>query len=432
MRKVSSQLCRSLPTVFVSCFIVGCLYYRLHSTNHTHQNLESQRWRLLKLEDKYVIKDKAFPLLQNGQETEIKITESEIPAKYAYASLMAGCDPDDKKYLGYMFNAITSMEILRESGSTADFILMVRMAASTTMESLPMDEEESLCKAGIKVMYLPKPSSAHQDNYLTAQMDKFSFLRQSKKYSKVIFMDADVMPLCNLDIFFEASTSGQIERNFVIAENNTPSNGGFFMLSLEDGDYEKAYEIIKNKESPFDKEVGWGHKIDHPDYYRIKNDAKPRYLWSFNAAPADQGFLYYWVKYIKKSVTINLNADEGIFEDWSVSPNGTVVRKHNGSKNMPSCKSSVKGNRPWFNHFFRYQKPWLFLSDQALTNFKNIQSFNRVKDAKQMWWFYLLQANKLHGLNLKVDFRETRKLSNALPLGAWGPENSELVNNFHR
>lgn len=59
-------------------------------------------------------------------------------------------------------------------------------------------------------------------------MDKFVSL-QYTRYERIRFMDADVLSICNLDYFFDATPYSP---NAVLAWNVEPAQGGFFMLEM--------------------------------------------------------------------------------------------------------------------------------------------------------------------------------------------------------
>ena len=67
-------------------------------------------------------------------------------------------------------------------------------------------------------------------------LDKFQILDLTE-YSRVIFLDSDVIPLCNMDYIFELSEGGRVgngnmtlKENLVVAWKHEPSQGGLFML----------------------------------------------------------------------------------------------------------------------------------------------------------------------------------------------------------
>ena len=59
---------------------------------------------------------------------------------------------------------------------------------------------------------------------------------------------------------------------------------------------------------------GWGQYITLPDYWRPVRRHFKSNAWNFHGSWADQGLLYYWTKYIKKSVSIVVGPE---VEQWS-------------------------------------------------------------------------------------------------------------------
>jgi hypothetical protein len=123
----------------------------------------------------------------------------------------------------------------------------------------------------IRVMYVPKTA---RESFYSTQMDKFRILGLTQ-YSRVLFMDADVMPTANLDYIMEMSLAGKLKENLVIRGRNEPSNGGFFMLQPYVGALKEMNNIIENRRISgnrtgypfFDPVGGWGHAIVPPDEY---------------------------------------------------------------------------------------------------------------------------------------------------------------------
>lgn len=107
--------------------------------------------------------------------------------------------------------------------------------------------------------------------------------------------------------------------------------------------------------------VGWGHVITSPDYWRGTNGTKLT-TWSWHAVFADQGLLYYWVKYVKKDVSIIIGPD---LEHWSnkssADGNVTLERVETNILTDLSCVPYAKGASPYrdFIHFTGTTKPWL-------------------------------------------------------------------------
>jgi hypothetical protein len=338
--------------------------------------------------------------------------------RFAYAVLVAGCDPATSNYRAFIYNVLVSAHILRTSGSTADFIVMVRIKRDSNHTKLPDDEEILLQRAGVVVHYLPRVKN---DNFYSAMLAKFAILELTQ-YDRILFMDADVIALCNLDYLFDASMSGILRENIVLAWQSEPASGGFFML--QPGQKHQLDAIIKRQYDRritervlFNESWGWGSPIEPPDYW-IDVRAKRHTQWKFTAAYADQGLLYHWVKYHRKSVSIFFH---GRIEEWV---NGTVhVRKNQFPGCMansgPNSLLTFLGRRDRrfrsapsrdFIHFTGNAKPWL-----AHTVPPDVTHLEGVNQSISIWFHYFrrMQAH----LNLTVSVEDVIQLGHA-PLGS--------------
>jgi alpha-N-acetylglucosamine transferase len=102
---------------------------------------------------------------------------------------------------------------------------MVRMHATSKLTELPDRDALLLTKMGVKIRYLPLDSL---DSFYSAMLAKF-FILDYTEYDRIIFMDSDLIPLCNLDYLYQLSMEGSIGENVVLAWLHEPAAGGFFM-----------------------------------------------------------------------------------------------------------------------------------------------------------------------------------------------------------
>jgi hypothetical protein len=214
---------------------------------------------------------------------------SQQQSRYAYVFLVAGCNPKNPgAYRGFLYNILVAKHILREEGSKADVVLLLRMVHNVTITSLPLEDERMLREAGIKLRYLPPPTQ--QETFYSAMMAKFHILNMTE-YARVMYMDADVMPTCNLDYVFQLSEgeNATLKENFVITWNFEPANGGLFMLQPKHGDLEALERIVAEQRAsvqnqsmwpPFDVVQGWGHVIQPYDPWQTLMGGKGT-NWSF-------------------------------------------------------------------------------------------------------------------------------------------------------
>ena len=173
--------------------------------------------------------------------------------KFAYIFLLGGAmsTKAGTDYRGGLYGAVTAAHSLRRQGSKADVIIMVQISATTNATKLP-DLEEALLRAmNIHIKYLPKYSDSKLESFYSLMMEKFRIL-QMEEYSRVLYLDADMLPLCNLDYLMELSESGEIlQENVVLAYKGEPASGGIFVMKPNISDYNDLIDHITKTESDY-------------------------------------------------------------------------------------------------------------------------------------------------------------------------------------
>jgi lipopolysaccharide biosynthesis glycosyltransferase len=366
--------------------------------------------------------------------------------RWAYVFLVAGCDPSKPwTYRNYLYNILVSAYVLKhQHNSQADIIVMVQLDkyVVNTTTSLPPRDERWLRQLNVSIRYLPKPV---RNNFYSAQMEKFRIL-QLTEYARVMYLDADVLPLCNLDYLFEKSDpppipsttaavsvpvpTAVLQPNVILAWFREPAHGGLFLLAPREGDYERVQEIITRREAEamelpdphWDPIRGWGHVISKEDAWQgmrawtaadtAGNNSSsnhshfPFYTstnWTFHGDFADQGLLYYWTKYVQKNVSIiNLNhvehwsssssssaaaltvqVQDNILSNATCLPPNMEYPGHYGSSTSPFFHGQVPHRD--FIHFTGSKKPWEAPMPKSLP--QRLQDLDSSTD----YWFYLLQ-----------------------------------------
>ena len=343
--------------------------------------------------------------------------------RFAYAVVVGGCDPDKPSYRGFFYNTLVAASILRQLGSTsADIILVVQMSYHSAHEALPPTEQAALQALGVQVRYIPK---SPWESFYNTVLHKFQILSWTE-YDRVLLMDADVMPLANLDYLMELSLSNSssnevlLRENVVVAGLHEPANGGFFILQPGEGRWEELQEIVRQQEQnhsnnpnqpnnntnssnySWDPVQGWGHAMVPPhDVWKSRQDSG--HLWDFHFAFSDQGLLYYWTKYVQKSVSI-------IFEN-TVENYGVVVGQDqrvphlletipkptaNNSRQLIRQDGDCRRYLCDFHHFTGHFKPWLRQPPPGLSN------HTKYKNATHLWFWVLKRLNEQ--LDLGIDF----------------------------
>ena len=232
----------------------------------------------------------------------------------------------------------------------------------------PIFKKEFIHRASpFKLVYILKFAHAEIETFYGLVMEKFRVLSLTD-YSRVMFMDYDIMPLCNMDYLFELSEAGILKENIVLGWKFEPSNAGLFVLKPDASKYKQIQSIIHRKEQgaldlPFphwDEQVGWGHKITQDDPWIAPEGGLNGTVWNWAFAYADQGLLYYWTKYVDQSVSL-MRYD--VIENWRLDPSRGNTTKETTLD--PNQVFSRVGNREPDSDDVAYQ--WAVTGDLAST-----------------------------------------------------------------
>lgn len=370
-----------------------------------------------------------LPITQHGK----NVPPPKSP--YAIAFVLGAINEAQPSYKGFVYSTLVSARILRRLGSTSDFHVFARLSPESNLTALPEADLRVFAGYNISVTLLPK---LHHQSFTQLQYDKFEAL-QMTQYKRVLYLDADVMPLVNFDTFMMLSDPDCVDvptllkPNMIYATRGEPSNGGMFMLEPLEGDTDMMEDIVRRQHESgqklpyphFDKIWGWGHSfIEAGDFWE---GIKVKYgrRWAWHAAHADQGLLYYFAKYAKKDVSIIIGDR---IQSWSAN-DGTKQGNLRGSNDEPIRESdtpntllhyvqrplldkggcSMEGQRldwschPPYNgwvHFYGKTKPWQNTVNADQISNPNIGGFT-VK-AKLLWFRELSEVSRELGLGINM------------------------------
>lgn len=199
---------------------------------------------------------------------------SNTTPRWAYVFLLADCNPEQPTYRGMLYNILAATWLLQQYNSRADVVVLAQM----TSDGLVLPEEPLLKQLQIHIRYLPPPD--HPPTFYELVMAKFHVLTMIE-YSKIIFLDGDVLPLCNLDYLMALSTSGRLGDTLLHAMYEDPVNAGLFLVTPQPND---------------DSLVRWNDSLTQqrrpPIDFRLW-DGKVQSGWDFYCGDSDQGFLLY-------------------------------------------------------------------------------------------------------------------------------------------
>jgi len=348
-------------------------------------------------------------------------------SSYAYLWIVGGIHEDKPSYKGFIWDVLISASILRKQGSKADFWLYYRLSPDSSLDIMPSELLDFLNASGIRVKQLPKPEV---ESFGQLVFDKFLTFNMTD-YKRVMFLDADTIPMTNLDYYFHLSDPAYtdlptvLKPNFIVATLAEPCNTAMFFVEPSSDTFMKYHETVrlqheKAKELPyphFSKHSGWGHAFrEHHDHWEAVTEKAGN--WNFWAAHSDQGLMYYVAKYIKKDLSIaigdriqNWKAVEGQYMPEIESDITGVLIKYqpkllayqNSCNAVPTPVDEVKFHwkctPPYdsFAHFYGKFKPW-----QSKYMIKDITQTREYKQkaAKSIWFRELNELNDKFNMGL--------------------------------
>lgn len=333
---------------------------------------------------------------------------------YAYAYVIGGVKPENPGYRDFLYDMMVSTHIQRKAGSIQDVVVMVQMSYASQHDVLPTFDQRLLDSLNIEVRYIPK---TREESFYRIMLDKFRIF--TLPYSKVLFMDADVMARTNLDYLFGYE-------NMVIAGYTEPANGGFFMLENAPGHWKRILEIIKDTKARgaslpyphFDPHLGWGKPI-HNFTTVTPNVAGNE--WNFHGAFADQGLLYYWVMNEVETVTIVFHDHVKLFRHGAYEKSAKLRPATNQLQCFPK---SLRGRtclppHSDFVHFMGRAKPWLKPPPPIL---------NSNASATHLWYETLMELDETFGYG--IDFSKWNAATHGARLGKWPTHSQMLRTNY--
>jgi len=307
-------------------------------------------------------------------------------SRYAYLTLISGID-SRFRYRGFLYNALIMKRALVQLKSRADFVAMIGFSEA---DISPFQSDIDLLKShGIIVFVLPRLiHGSHALNFAEMALLKitpYSFTQ----YDKVQFFDGDVMPIKNMDCFFD------LKYNTFTLGAVSPLNSGWF-LGIPDS---RAYQYMLEKAiwrlgRDWDPTTGWKEAMPRGMVYRGGKQVEE---WLFNGADMDQGlFAHYFPINHGKSILIDTQLQTAkLFEKG-------ILERPPFDISIAEALGCCGGISPmaFYAHFTGRSKPWV----RDLTKEKS-----RGFTAK---WVEHLDA-----LNLPINSKNIANLSLASPLG---------------
>jgi len=208
-------------------------------------------------------------------------------------------------------------------------------------------------------------------------------------YSRLMYLDGDVLPTKNLDCYFQLST------NAFNTGNASPLNSGWYVAVPSLPLYEKMKaKAVARLSAPWDETNGWGTAM--PAGVTFRNHGKAVAKWDFNGASLDQGLLFHTLVLTDGGATMLDHADAVLYGPGH---RQTVL----GLKQaVPACDGKSPMER--FAHFTGRNKPWL-------------QKLGKTKDKNLLRW--KAELDMLPVGNIRSD--NFTLLGTKIPLGLFHP-----------
>eukprot|EP00978_Attheya_sp_CCMP212_P013578 scaffold34093_cov59-Attheya_sp.AAC.4 len=347
---------------------------------------------------------------------------------YAYVWIIGAIHEDKPSYKGFVWDVLISASLLRKTGSTADFWVYVRLSPESKLDTMPDEDLRLFHALGVKVKHLDKPK---HESFSQLMYDKFYILNMTE-YKRVMFLDADTIPLTNLDFYFHLSDPEYkdvptlLKPFFIYATRAEPTNGGMFIAEPSAPIYEQYKEAVRQQHEKaktlpyphFDRKEGWGYSfLDNGDKWEAMNKSGKR--WQWYGAHVDQGLMYYIAKFRSKEVSIaigqrvqNWKGVEGQIKPEKESETVGMLEKYQPEllAYQYQCDLGKSYDFTWtcnppynsFAHFVGSHKPWQGKFSLESINNEPVSTSTR-KAATMLWFKELIALNEEHGMGIDLE-----------------------------
>jgi hypothetical protein len=204
--------------------------------------------------------------------------------RFAYVMLLG----DVSQSRDYFTAALVLAQNIRNTGTTADIVAM-------NFGYLKEEDRALLESFGVIIKKIkgvgtipsndPGPFDARTAAIYRAKIRAL----QLTDYTRIIFVDLDVILLQNIDHLFA------IDHFTALSGGNSPFNAGLFVLTPSCQDFVDVNDVATS--DSFTVERGWNDYGPFPHWLR-QNEMSD---WSFYAAQAEQGLMHYYFNCYKKS-----------------------------------------------------------------------------------------------------------------------------------
>jgi hypothetical protein len=213
--------------------------------------------------------------------------------------IMIGPFNAKRTYKKWMYAALALTSALAAHGSDADVVVLMAQNGGAGVNALP-DEEALLSRNGIHWRYVSAPygnSGFHMGHFKV-------WAWQHTEYARIQLLDADLLPLVNMDRFFDFGAA--LDSDFVGCPGKlSVLNAGWFVLRPSCLHFEAMTQILKGDghggSATWSSEYGWGHKLP---YWLSSEGVTMKSGWDFFDAHGNQGHMYSYFLFEAKDLTL--------------------------------------------------------------------------------------------------------------------------------
>ncbi|CAB9506931.1 expressed unknown protein [Seminavis robusta] len=377
--------------------------------------------------------------VSSSSSTTASATKIEATSNKAYAFLLGGIPEKPRdgsnlikpslakgepfpydSYRGLLYNILISVKTLRDSGSTADMVVLVHMATANT--KLPPEHTQWLTNLNIRIIYVPTAPSVVNE-FSTIPFEKFRIL-DLIEYKRVLYMDADVTPHCNLDYIMDLSMPNDnddspplLQENLIVSLAKAPATGSLFMLAPGPGKFAKLMKVAADSANS----LGWrdgpgwsksgGGRVN--PWRALGGSTLPGNSYKYTGAQSDQGMVHYWTTVNQGKVSIVIG---DVVENWN---NGVLMSNLTGNPlKQYSCLSDDMDGNMDRSSMFETPKDSHIMSPKGVAPYRDFSQWGHAK--KKPWHFIqapLVASEEDMKTPVERWFHTLRKLDQELQLG---------------
>jgi hypothetical protein len=229
--------------------------------------------------------------------------------------IMIGPFTANRAYKKWMYAALALSTALKQHGSEADVVILMAQKAHDGVHALS-EEEALLSRNGIHWRYVAAPygnAGFHMGHFKV-------WAWQHTEYGRIQLLDADLLPLVNMDRFFDFGQT--LDSDFVGCPGKlSVLNAGWFVLKPSCAHFEAMTQLLKSDGAAWDTTKGWGHELP---YWLSSEGQRMKAGWDFFDAHGNQGHMFSYFLFEARDLTL-IYKDEVLAYDGGSLDHGEKV-----------------------------------------------------------------------------------------------------------